>query len=666
MLTLTDRVARYLLARLRRRAIHDIYERAAEVSLLETAFIDQPNEAGLVWHLAATPPLALSDDTEVAREQISRRLRQSTRSSASSQRQDSLFIPDDVPRSMPKHRRESERRSTPVEGAESRGKTTPTGGKKVGPETGSSETQSRSSPFERDRVLRILRTMAPSPSATDVAVALMLARAVGVSVGGLDDLMTVLRQPDPMIVVRVPLDGFEERLGKLLEGGMVVPKPAPQADGFGQHSLSGSYRDVPARTPRIVTFGGLALREKSDVALRSALARARAFEQTPILIADESTEKLPTRIVAAADLILELAHIDRSLIAELLHICAGVTPKASFAAMSRVGLDPRGLGLDDFMLAIRPGRSGDRIVDILKALGKGGRQDETDSGDDEKKTKSDKGKSTKNTSKASVSFDFSEPEGPVMASRPDDRAIGHRDHIRIETLSGFGAATTWAYDLKADLPLWRNKQLAWSDMSTRLLLSGPPGTGKTTFAQALRNSLGVPLLATSVAHWLEPGYLGDVLKTMTAAFEAAKARAPCILFLDELDNIGSRGGGGQHSDYWDTLINRLLELLDGSSRADGVVVVCATNQAERIDKALLRSGRLETHVKIEFPNTDALAGILVHHLGTELDHVVATRPNPEAIEHRVSRPQAMQSGDIPNNAPTNGIEFERRPDGGLA
>lgn len=666
MLTLTDRVARYLLARLRRRATHDIYERAAEVSLLETAFIDQPNEAGLVWHLAATPPLALSDDTEVAREQIGKLLRRSSQSSASPQQQDSLFIPDDVPRSMPKHRRESEGRSTRAKGAESRGKAISTGGKDVGPETGSSETQSRSSPSERDRVLRILRTMAPSPSVADVAVALMLARAVGVSIGGLEELMAVLRQPDPMIVLRVPIDGFEERLGKLLEAGMIVPKPAPQADGFGQHSLSGSYRDVPARTPRMVTFGGLPLREKSDIALRSALARARAFEQTPILIADESTEKLPGRVVASADLILELAHIDRSLIAELLHICAGVAPKASFAAMSRVGLDPRGLGLDDFMLAFRPGRSGDRIVEVLKALGKGGSQDETDSGGEEKKSKSDKGKSSKNTSKASVSFDFSEPEVPVTASRPDANAVGHRDPICIETLSGFGNATTWAYDLKADLPLWRGKQLAWADMSTRLLLSGPPGTGKTTFARALRNSLGVPLLATSVAHWLEPGYLGDVLKTMTAAFDAAKARAPCILFLDELDNIGSRGGGGQHSDYWDTLINRLLELLDGSSRADGVIVVCASNHAERIDKALLRSGRLETYVKIEFPNTDTLAGILVHHLGTDLDHVLATRPTPEAIEHRVSRPRAMQSGDIPDNAPSNGIEFERRPEGGLA
>jgi cell division protease FtsH len=165
-------------------------------------------------------------------------------------------------------------------------------------------------------------------------------------------------------------------------------------------------------------------------------------------------------------------------------------------------------------------------------------------------------------------------------------------------------------------------------MSTKLLLSGPPGTGKTTFARALCNTLQVPLLVTSVANWLEPGFLGDVLQRMSAAFTQASKHAPAILFIDEIDNIGSRSSAGarQHDDYWVSLINRLLELLDGATKTEGVVIVGATNLPEKIDPALLRSGRLETHVHIPLPDLETLTGILTHHLGNDLPAVLASAP----------------------------------------
>ncbi len=204
-------------------------------------------------------------------------------------------------------------------------------------------------------------------------------------------------------------------------------------------------------------------------------------------------------------------------------------------------------------------------------------------------------------------------------------------YLSVETLSGYGQARNWALDLKADLSLWRQGSLAWSEMSTKLLLSGPPGTGKTTFARAVCNTLHVPLLATSLATMLEPGYLGDVLKAMTSAFETASDHAPAILFIDEFENIGKRSAGGdKNAEYWNSVVNRMLELLDGATRTEGVIVVAATNFADRIDGALLRSGRLETRIDIPLPDTTALAGILEHHLGSDLAAVIGTRPRSSA------------------------------------
>ena len=115
-------------------------------------------------------------------------------------------------------------------------------------------------------------------------------------------------------------------------------------------------------------------------------------------------------------------------------------------------------------------------------------------------------------------------------------------------------------------------------MSTKLLLSGPPGTGKTMFARSLCNSLQVPMFTTSVATWLEPGYLGDVFMRIKRAFSEVVAHQPAILFIDEIDGIGRRTDFTRdYADYWNALVNCLLELLDGAARTTGVIVVGATN-----------------------------------------------------------------------------------------
>jgi SpoVK/Ycf46/Vps4 family AAA+-type ATPase len=79
---------------------------------------------------------------------------------------------------------------------------------------------------------------------------------------------------------------------------------------------------------------------------------------------------------------------------------------------------------------------------------------------------------------------------------------------------------------------------------------------------------------------------------------------------------------GHYDDYWSSLVNRVLELLDGASKTEGVIVVGATNRPDKIDPAILRSGRLEKHIVIPAPDTAALVQIIAHHLGSDLEAVL--------------------------------------------
>jgi ATP-dependent Zn protease len=106
---------------------------------------------------------------------------------------------------------------------------------------------------------------------------------------------------------------------------------------------------------------------------------------------------------------------------------------------------------------------------------------------------------------------------------------------------------------------------------------------------------------------------------MRQFFEEAR-RSPCVVLIDELDSFGDRNTFSEHHrDYSSQVVNALLEHLDGAVGREGVVVVGTTNHPSRIDPAILRSGRLERHFRIELPGLDALTGMLVQYLGTDAD-----------------------------------------------
>ena len=195
-----------------------------------------------------------------------------------------------------------------------------------------------------------------------------------------------------------------------------------------------------------------------------------------------------------------------------------------------------------------------------------------------------------------------------------------RDAVLLEDLAGYGDAKTWGLELAQDLELWREGQLSWAEVDHRaVVLAGPPGTGKTSFAAVLAASLQVPLIPTSVAGWNAHDHLSGTLRRMQAVFDEASARAPCVLFIDELDGISSRSAiEGRYSEYWAQIINRMLELTTEALGKEGVVIVGATNHPHRIDPALTRSGRLDHIIHIPLPDSEAILAILKRYAGATI------------------------------------------------
>ena len=192
---------------------------------------------------------------------------------------------------------------------------------------------------------------------------------------------------------------------------------------------------------------------------------------------------------------------------------------------------------------------------------------------------------------------------------------------KLEQLHGMPEATAWGIRLVRDLDDYRSGRIGWLDMDRGLLLHGAPGTGNGLFAEALSRSCGIPLIATSFATWqaAKTGHLGDCLGAMRADFDKARRLAPCILYIDELDAIGSREGGDrEYRDYWTAVITGLLEQLDGIGEREGVLVLGATNHPDVLDPAIVRSGRFDRSVMIPLPDQKGLAGILRYHLGKDL------------------------------------------------
>lgn len=488
----------------------------------------------------------------------------------------------------------------------------------------SATTTVSSRPTDNSAVLHALIKQASPPAPAAVAVALLVARGLAKTFPTLGNLIDLLRSPLPSLLIRASVGGFERHAGEMLDEGCLLPFWCKNVDIFDRMPLTPvrSHRRAGKRRRHVHTASGRGLQGALNERGLQKIEAALRGSASPFVIIDETSASAELPVLAIADAVIECGALDHDLMARFISLALVMPVEEVSAAIEQ--LDVSNLALDDLNLSIKPGRSLDASINALAHLAAHRRKDAED-GDGEKE-----GNPKKHTrDKKPVANAQSVTDVTVIQPvAPGNTDTDRKSVPLVETLAGYGKAKAWALDLKIDLALWRDGAIPWGDLSSKLLLSGPPGTGKTLFATALCNSLQLPMIATSVADWLEPGYLGDVLKVMADVFKAAEKHAPCILFIDELDNIGSRNksAAGRHDDYWISLVNRLLVLLDGSLKTQGVVVIGATNRPEAIDPALLRSGRLETHIPIELPDVSTLVEILKHHLGPDLPTVLNTRP----------------------------------------
>ncbi|GLS33773.1 Peptidase family M41 [Mesorhizobium albiziae] len=370
-------------------------------------------------------------------------------------------------------------------------------------------------------------------------------------------LTRTLRRAAPVVTIATHTPDHVSAVNKVIEACAL---PADRSVVTSGHKLR-----LPDNDVFIVARDGTDKSHKPDNGNDSVAAALHA-RATIIGIAPDPRWQLPRDLMRSAEYHLVLPEIDESALFLVIEAVTGKRPQRP--------VDPaaiRSLDVADLVLALRPDRSPDDCIERLEGL---------------------------------------------VAKKGEF----HSDGPSLEDLDGYGEAKDWGLELVADFADYKAGRITWDEVDNRgLLLSGPPGVGKTSYARALSKSARVPLVATSVADWNAASYLSGTLQAIKDVFARARRLSPCILFIDELDGISDRSRlSGDYVEYWSQIANSLLENLQGVDERPGVVVIGATNHPDKIDAAVKRAGRLDREIAIEKPDARTLANIFRHHLRDQL------------------------------------------------
>lgn len=198
-----------------------------------------------------------------------------------------------------------------------------------------------------------------------------------------------------------------------------------------------------------------------------------------------------------------------------------------------------------------------------------------------------------------------------IPSKANEEADEEEDVITFKDVAGHKEVKK---DLKFLIDFMKNPE-KYRKMGARMpkgiIFYGPPGTGKTLLAKAIAGEAKVPFFSVSGSDFVEK-YVGVGAKRVRELFKKAREKAPCIIFIDEIDAVGRQRGQTENSEV-DQTINALLTELDGFNSSEGIVVIAATNRVDMLDSALTRPGRFDRHIAIPLPEQEERLELLKLH-----------------------------------------------------